>query len=76
MKIAFTVAPDYGCIDLYLNNHKLKENLNLYSTGLATNVLDLGTVTLQDGSNELLIIQKADSRSANSLLGMDYLIIQ
>ena len=77
LKIAFTVAPDYGCIDLYLNNHKLKENLNLYSTGLATNVLDLGTVTLQDGSNELLIIQKkADSRSANSLLGMDYLIIQ
>lgn len=77
LKIAFTFAPDYGCVDLYLNSHKLKENLNLYNAGLVTNVLDFGTVTLHAGSNELLIVQKkADSCSANSLLGIDYLMIQ
>ncbi len=76
MKVNITQAPDYGCFDIYLNNQKLKENVNLYSDKVITKILDLGVVHLLTGENNLQFIQrKADHRATNNLLGIDYIVI-
>lgn len=75
LKIAFSMAPDYGCVDIYLNNH-WKKNINLYSDKLITCEYDFGHTFFHKGTNTLkIVMKKADRRASNSLLGIDYMIL-
>lgn len=75
LKIAFSMAPDYGCVDIYLNNH-WKKNINLYSDKLITCEYDFGHTFFYKGTNTLkIVMKKADRRASNSLLGIDYMIL-
>lgn len=75
LKIALSMAPDYGCVDIYLNNH-WKKNINLYSDKLITCEYDFGHTFFYKGTNTLkIVMKKADRRASNSLLGIDYMIL-
>lgn len=77
LRIAFSKAPDYGCIDIYLNGRLLKNRVDLYHPILLTDELDLGKSFFHKGMNTLKLVQKqANNQATNSLLGIDYIILQ
>lgn len=77
LRIAFSKAPDYGCIDIYLNGRLLKNRVDLYHPILLTDELDLGKSFFHKGINTLKLVQKqVNNQATNSLLGIDYIILQ
>ena len=47
----FAIAPDYGTVNVKINGKTVASNLNLYNEEVATRKVDLGEVTLNEGSN-------------------------
>ena len=70
----FTVAPDYGVFNLYLNGRKIASNLDLYYPKVSIREIKLGEVTLQSGKNTLTVELSAYPKGLNkSCFGIDKL---
>lgn len=73
----FTVAPDYGCFSIGMNGRLLIPSVDAYSPALGMRMVDIGVLHLKKGENILEIVQLDKNRkSLNSLIGLDYLIVE
>ena len=72
----FTVAKDYGMIDIYINGTKVGDTFDGYATSVSHKSVNLGTVTLVEGTNtvEIKVVGKNDS-ATKYYVGLDYLKI-
>lgn len=72
-----TVAPDYGCFDLWLNGRLIRSGLDAYATALGKQTVDLGKHRMQAGDNTLQVVQRGkNSRASNTCFGLDCLIVK
>ena len=51
----FTIAPDYGKFNFYLNDKLIRPNLDLFNSKLAVKEFNLGKVTLNQGKNVISV---------------------
>lgn len=72
---AFTMAADFGTVQLYFNDQPLGQPLDFYSPTLQrSQELLLGEVHLDKGNNVLKVeVVGKNERSANYLFGLDYI---
>ncbi len=52
----FTMAPDYGTFDLYLNDKNVIKSLDLYLARVDVSNVDLGSLDLRKGDQELKVV--------------------
>lgn len=76
----FTMAPDYGMVQVYLDDKPLGDVLDLFNFPevLTTGVVRLGTLDLQPGKHRLSLEIKGAHPSAvkSYLVGLDYLLLE
>jgi len=75
----FTLAIDYGIIQLYINDKKIGEPMDFYHDGVvASGRKELGTFELKKGDNLLKaeIKGKNDKAIPNYMFGLDYLLLE
>jgi hypothetical protein len=51
----FTIAPDYGTFNIYLNDQLISSNLNLYNPKVDVKEIPLGNVNLRSGKNTFTV---------------------
>ncbi len=79
LKIQLTKAVDYGIVQLYLDDKKLGDKIDLYNDGvLATGVLDMGVHELTEGEHKLRVeIVGANEKAVKAyMFGIDYLLLE
>ena len=77
LSAVMTVAPDYGCFDLWLNGRLIRSRLDAYAVALGKQTVDLGKHRLQAGDNTLQVVQRGkNSRASNTCFGLDCLIVK
>lgn len=77
LSAVMTVAPDYGCFDLWLNGRLIRSGLDAYAVALGKQTVDLGKHRLQAGDNTLQVVQRGkNSRASNTCFGLDCLIVK
>lgn len=77
LSAVMTVAPDYGCFDLWLNGRLIRSGLDAYAVALGKQRVDLGKHRLQAGDNTLQVVQRGkNSRASNTCFGLDCLIVK
>jgi hypothetical protein len=75
----FTTAPDFGIVDIYLDDAVLVKSLDLFRSGsdqtVGTVTHSLGTPTLEAGKHRLSIVIRGIDKDAiqNHGFGLDYL---
>jgi hypothetical protein len=71
----FTMAADYGMVQLYFNDEPIGQPLDFYSPTLQrSQELFLGEVQLNEGNNVLKVeIVGKNEKSPNYLFGLDYI---
>ena len=79
LKTVLTQAADYGIVQLYLDDQKLGEPIDLYHNGvIPTEVLSFGPFDLTAGEHRLSAeILGANEQAVKSyMLGMDYVKLE
>lgn len=77
LSAVMTVAPDYGCFDLWLNGRLIRSGFDAYAVALGKQTVDLGKHRLQAGDNTLQVVQRGkNSRASNTCFGLDCLIVK
>ena len=77
VELYYTLAPDYGCFDVYLNGYLLKESLNCQHKILTTKCWKMGKHFLPQGMNVIKFVQKKVLPNTNpGGLGIDCLKIK
>lgn len=77
LSAVMTVAPDYGCFDLWLNGRLIRSGLDAYAEALGKQTVNLGKHRLQAGDNTLQVVQRGkNSRASNTCFGLDCLIVK
>ena len=77
VELYYTLAPDYGCFDVYLNGYLLKESLNCQYKILTTKCWKMGKHFLPQGMNVIKFVQKKVLPNTNpGGLGIDCLKIK
>jgi len=79
LKMQLTKAVDYGIAQLYLDDKKLGEPIDLFNNGVvATGVLDMGVHRLSEGEHTLRVeITGANDKAVKSyMFGLDYLKLE
>ncbi|MBI4579961.1 MAG: DUF2961 domain-containing protein [Planctomycetes bacterium] len=77
--VALTKAPDYGIVQLYINDQKVGEPVDLYAGGVTpTGPIDLGEVELTQGENKLTaeIVGANDAAAKAYMFGLDYILLK
>jgi hypothetical protein len=75
----FTLAVDYGIIQLYINDKRVGEPMDFYHDGVvASGRKELGTFELKKGDNQLKAEIKGKNNKAvpNYMFGLDYLLLE
>lgn len=77
--VALTKAPDYGIVQLYINDQKVGEPVDLYAGGVTpTGPIDLGQIELTQGENKLTaeIVGANDAAAKAYMFGLDYILLK
>lgn len=73
----FTIAPDYGTFNIYINGQKVASNLNLYHPKVDVKEISLGKVNLKSGKNTFTVELTAyPDGFSKSCFGIDKLIFK
>jgi hypothetical protein len=73
----FTVAPDYGIFNIFLNDCIIAENLDLYRAAIAVSTIDMGKGSLRRGKNTLGVeLVQYPKGFGKSCFGIDRLIFE
>lgn len=74
VKGAFTKSSDYGMLQLYINDTKVGEPMDFFSSGLEITTVEIGQIDLDSGINtvKLEVVGKNDG-STGYFIGLDYL---
>jgi hypothetical protein len=75
----FTLAMDYGIIQLYINDKKVGEPMDFYHNGVTSSGRkELGTFELTSGDNQLKaeIVGKNAKAIPRYMFGLDYLLLE
>ena len=73
----FTIAPDYGVFNIYINGQKVASNLDLFYPKVSVKEIKLGKASLQSGKNTLTIELTSYPPNLNkSCFGIDKLIFK
>ncbi len=73
----FTVAPDYGIVEISINDQLLKDGVDLYNDHVNQKKIELGTAELKKGTNilRLKVIGK-NEKSTGYYSGLDFIKIE
>ncbi|MCB1157593.1 MAG: hypothetical protein KDK45_08835, partial [Leptospiraceae bacterium] len=72
IRIAFSTAPDFSRIDVYWNELRILENMDLYSTEVKRKLEIFDNINIRKGRNILkLIIKDKNPKSGGYKLGID-----
>ncbi len=76
IRIAYTTAIDFATVDVYLDDEKIQENVNLFSYGISRSVHELGLRHIEAGEHTVkFVVVGADARcvpnNSSQMVGSD-----
>jgi len=73
----FTIAPDYGTFNIFLNGKLIISNLDLFNSEVAVKEIKLGEISLNQGKNTLSVeLIGLPKNLQKSCFGIDKLIFR
>lgn len=78
VQVAFTKAPWYGIVQLYIDGKKISDPMDLYDVGVVpTGPIDIGQRTLTGGDHTFTIeiVGTSDKGGKNYIVGLDQVIL-
>ena len=73
MKFVLTTAPDFGMVDIWLNDSIIAHNIDLYTKDVSLRRVEIEDIECQAGLNELkFVVTGKNSLSSSYKIGIDY----
>ena len=77
LDIAYTIAVDYGIVDVYFNGQQIENDLDLYNATLNRKTKSYKNTVIKKGNNKLKFVMKGQNAAAKgNIFGFDYLEVK
>ncbi len=77
LDIAYTIAVDYGIVDVYFNGKQIEKDLDLYNATLNRKTKSYKNTVIKKGNNKLKFVMKGKNAAAKgNIFGFDYLEVK